>query len=366
MWTRDGRARGVAVLLRRAAPPALLLGVLVLLPVACSSAPGGEATPSASRPVETTTCTVSAGTPQAAAEALDGAAAGWTICVTADLVDTDLRLERSGTADQPIRLVAEGATVRSVTVADEAHVVVEGFVTEDGEGIVLSGRDLEVRGNEVRDAAFDGISCADPCVDVVVADNTVVGADGSGILVEGERITVRDNTVSGSVRRESGDADGIRFFGTDVRILGNTVTDITDEGYDSDPPHTDCFQTYDNSRPPTVGAVVSGNVCRDVDHQCLIATAEEAGTSGQLGRSRDIEFTGNVCDVGGSQAVLVQWIPDVVVRSNILTGPDLDRAAIFLDGSTGAEFFDNEVPGEVAPYQLDEESEEGFSTDEPN
>ncbi len=356
----------MAVPLRSNAPSLLLAGVSSLLLAGCSSAPGGDASPSASRPVGSADCTVSADTPQAAARALDQSAAGWTVCVTADLGATDLLLERSGTAEEPIRLLAEGATVSSVTVADEEHVVVEGFVTEDGEGIVVSGRELVVRGNEVRGAAADGISCEDPCVDVLVEDNTVVGADGSGILVEGERITVQDNTVSGSVRRESGDADGIRFFGTDVRIVGNTVTDISDDGYGSDPPHTDCFQTYDNSRPPTVGAVVSGNECRDVDHQCLIATAEEAGTSGQLGRSRGIEFTDNVCDVGGSQAVLVQWIPDVVVRSNTLRGPDLDRAAIFLDGSTGAEFTDNEVPDEVAPYQLDEESEEGFTTDEPN
>ncbi len=350
------------MLLRRAASSLALTGVATLLLASCTSGSDSEPSP----PVGAVDCTVSAETPQEAAAALEEAAPGWTVCVTADLPRTDLVLERSGEEHEPIRLVAEGVTVRSLTVASEDHVVVEGFVTEGGDGIVLSGRDLVVRGNEVRGAALDGINCEDPCADVVIADNTVVGADGSGILVEGERITVRDNTVSGSVRRESGDADGIRFFGTDVRILDNTVTDITDEGYGADPPHTDCFQTYDNSRPPTVGAVVSGNVCRDVDHQCLIATAEEAGTSGQLGRSRGIEFTGNVCDVGGSQAVLVQWIPDVVVRSNTLTGPDLDRAAIFLDGSTGAEFFDNDVPDAVAPYQLDEASEEGFTTDEPN
>lgn len=345
---------------RRGAPPLVLAGVAALLLTACTS--GAE--PEAAAPTGPDGCTVSAGTAAGAQLALDEAQGGSTVCVTADLLDADLRLERSGTEDAPIRLLGDGATVRSLTVEDEEHVVVEGFVVVDGDGIVLSGRSLVVRGNEVRGAELDGISCERPCADVTVEGNTVEGTDGSGILVEGERITVEGNTVSGSVRRESGDADGIRFFGTGIRILGNTVQDIKDDGY-ADPPHTDCFQTYDNSRPPTVGALIAGNVCRNVDHQCLIATAEEAGTAGEVGRSRDIEFTGNVCDVEGSQAVLVQWIPGVVVRGNTLTGPALDRGAIFLDGSTGAEFSDNEVPAGLVPYQLDEESEDGFSTDEP-
>ena len=72
------------------------------------------------------------------------------------------------------------------------------------------------------------------------------------------------------------------------------------------------------------------------------------------------------CDVEGSQAVLVQWFPDVAVRGNSFDGPNLHRAAIFLDGSTDGEFSANGGPASVPPYEIDEESGSGFSTDEPN
>ena len=110
--------------------------------------------------------------------------------------------------------------------------------------------------------------------------------------------------------------------------------------------------------------VIAGNVCRNVDAQCLIATAEEAGSDGDVGRSHGIEFTGNDCEVEGSQAVLVQWFPDVVVQGNTFDGRCYDRAAIFLDGSTGGEFAGNTVPAEVVPVRGDDQSSrDGFSGD---
>ncbi len=332
----------------------------VLVASGCGTAP-----PPGAPTVRGLTCTVVVADADAAARALDGATAGATVCVTGEGVrGADLVVARSGTPERPVTLVSDGAPVRSVTVVADA-VVVEGFRVEDGAGIELRGRDLTVRANEVRGAGADGIACETECRDVVIEDNTVVGTDGSGILVEGQDISVRGNTVSGSVRIESGDADGIRFFGTGLEITGNTVTDISDDGYAEDPPHTDCFQTYDNSRIPTVDALVADNVCRDVDHQCLIATAEEAGTSGELGRSHGLAFLRNTCEVGGSQAVLVRWFPDVEVRGNTLAGPGLDRAAAFLDGSTGGVFLDNSVPGDVLPWEVDDASAEGFRTDVP-
>lgn len=310
-------------------------------------------------------CTTTVGDPAATMGALDAASAGDTICLEGDrLRDTDLVVSRSGTADRPITLAGGGAPVRSVTVQAD-HVVVEGLTVVDGEGIVLAGGGLVARSNEVRNATADGISCEESCVDAQIEGNTVVGTDGTGIIVEGQRIVVRKNNVSGSVRREAGDADGVRFFGTDISIVENVITDIKDDGYVGEPPHTDCFQTFDNSSLPTVDASIVGNICRNVDHQCLIATAEESGMAGIIGRSQRIEFVGNICEVEGSQAVLVQWIPYVTVRDNSFAGPNLDRAAIFLDGSVGAQFFGNRVQPGVTPYELDDSSEEGFRTDQP-
>jgi hypothetical protein len=307
-------------------------------------------------------CTETAARAEDATRLLVNAEAGHTICVTGDsLRDTDLALHASGTAARPISVVADGTLVHSVTVTGD-NIVVEGFTVEGGAGIVLAGNGLVARHNVVRDATDDGISCSRPCSNAEISDNTVVRADGSGIDVEGQRILVRANLISDSKKIHSADADGIRFFGSDIVIEGNWIADITDAGYVRDAPHTDCFQTFDNSGQPTVRVTISGNICRNVDHQCLIATAEEAGRAELIGRSRDITFTGNMCDVNGSQAVLVRWVPHVRVVSNYLIGPNLDRAAIFLDGSTDAEYVNNTVPTGVLPYEIDENSRPGFNS----
>jgi hypothetical protein len=344
--------------------PAALPLALALLMSACSG-DGDTPAPPSSEPGATAPtaaeCTATATTAGDVTAALAGAAPGSTVCVTGDgLRDADLVVRVSGTADRPVGLVGEGTTpVRSVTVTAD-HVVVQGFAAVGGEGIALAGTGLAVRGNQVENADRDGISCEDLCPDAVIEDNEVV--DGSGILVMGDRSVVRGNSVSASVRREASDADGIRFFGEGVEIRGNTVFDIKATGYPpGTEPHTDCFQTFDNSRPPTVGAVIADNVCRNVDAQCLIATADEAGEEGDVGRSRGIEFTGNECEVQGAQAVLARFFPDVVVRGNTFAGPGLASAAVFRESSTGGVFVENTVPAGVRPFEVDGSSRDGFS-----
>jgi hypothetical protein len=343
---------------------------LALLLSACSGdgTPGdgtaGDGTQAPRASGSSPDCTATATSEDAVAQALAAAEAGSTICVTGDgLREADLAVQASGTPDRPVALIGEGATpVRSVTVTAD-HVVVQGFAAVGGDGIALAGTGLAVRGNRVERADLDGISCEELCDDAVIEDNTVVGVDGSGILVMGARIMVRRNSVSGSVRREASDADGIRFFGQDVQIRDNTVFDIKATGYPAGTePHTDCFQTFDNSRPPTVDAVLADNVCRNVDAQCLIATADEAGEQGDVGRSRGIEFTGNECDIQGSQAVLARFFPDVVVQGNSFAGPGLSSAAVFREGSTGGEFTGNTVPDGVRPFEVDPSSRDGFSS----
>jgi Right handed beta helix region len=354
---------------RHRRPPArrgaVAVAAAVALAVAVLVVGRGGVRPAEPPPPATLVCGQSAESPVDVARLVADAGPGETVCVAGDaLRSTDLALHGEGSAERPVTVVAHDTVVRSVTVTGD-HVAVVGFDVEGGEGIVLAGTGLAARGNVVRDAAHDGISCSRPCTDTEIADNTVVRADGSGIIVEGRDITVRGNRVSDSRKIDSPDADGIRFFGDDIAIEDNLITDITDAGYVRDAPHTDCFQTFDNSSAPTVHVTITGNVCRNVDHQCLIATAEEAGLAGLVGRSRDITFSGNFCEVNGSQAVLVSWLPDVKVVSNTLSGPHLDRGAIFLDGSTGGEFRDNDVPGGVRPYELDDASRPGFHADRP-
>ena len=357
------RAPRTARLLRavRVAAVAAVAAAVVLVLVR-GEAPPSKPSPAPGVPEAQVHCTETAARPEDVARLIANAQAGTTICVAGDsLRDTDIVLRASGTAGRPISFVAAGTRVHSVTVTGD-NVVVQGFVVEGGAGIVLAGTGLVARRNVVGDATDDGISCSRPCSDAEITDNTVVRADGSGIDVEGQRILVRANRISDSRKIEATDADGIRFFGNDIVIEDNQITDITDAGYvDGDAPHTDCFQTFDNSGQPTVHVTISRNVCRNVDHQCLIATAEEAGHDELIGRSRDITFSNNICDVNGSQAVLVRWMPRVRVVSNTLIGPNLDRAAIFLDGSTDAEFLDNTVPPGVLPYEIDAPSRPGFN-----
>jgi hypothetical protein len=342
--------------------PVLLLLALALLLAGCTA--DAESPRAAPPSPDSDDCAATATDGDGLAGALEEAAAGSTICVTGDgLRDVDVEVRTSGTPDRPVSLTGEGGTpVGSITVVAD-HVVVQGFATTGGDGIMLIGSGLVVRDNRVEQADLDGISCEELCDDSVIEDNTVVAADGSGILVMGDRILVRGNSVSASVRRQASDADGIRFFGSDVEIRDNTVFDIKATGYPAGTePHTDCFQTFDNSRPPTVGVVIADNVCRNVDAQCLIATADEAGEQGDIGRSHGIEFTGNRCEVQGSQAVLARFFPDVVVRGNTFAGPGLASVAVFRQSSTGGQFADNSVPAGVRPYEVDDTSQDGFSS----
>lgn len=318
---------------------------LVLALTACAPAPRGTADPSCSRTV----------TEAGDLTAVDDAGPGDVVCLRGQALGAaDVVITRSGAPGRPLVLDGGGTTVASVRVqADD--VTVRGVRTTGG-GIDVQGRRVAVTDNQVEDASDDGITCTD-CRDVTFERNTVERADGSGMRLSGTGITASGNTVRGSVRRLANDADGIRFFGSGIRLLDNEVADISARGYGADAPHTDCFQTYDNGAGPTTDVVIAGNHCRNVDVQCLIATAEEAGTSGRLGRSHGIEFTGNTCEVGGAQAVLVQWFPDVHVRDNTLAATD--RGAYFGNGSTGGEFVRNTVRARET-YQVDESSRAGF------
>ena len=168
---------------------------------------------------------------------------------------------RSGTPNAPIRIRAVGEIQTAGFVVEADHVAIDGFsitnrgVGDDqgrGMGIHLAGTGFEVRNNRVTDTDGDGIGCEhNPprCTDVVIASNTVRGANGTGIIVLGRRILVESNDVAGSVMGDGIDADGIRFFGSDIIIRGNYIHDIYDRGYPPDEgPHTDCFQTFDDSQ----------------------------------------------------------------------------------------------------------------------
>jgi hypothetical protein len=319
------------------------------------------------------TAKVDGRTPDAIEDAVDDAEPGDTVCVRSGVYDSGaVELRRSGKPEAPIEVRALGRVVLRNVRMDASHLRFIGFEITSGDdagneptpGISLRGRGLVVSRNFVHDTAGDGIACArrpPSCVETVISRNTVQRADGTGIVVLGRDDRVVRNDVSESIRLRANDADGIRFFGSGHLIRSNRVHDISDDGYLGDAPHTDCFQTFDNGKPPTSDVVIDGNICDNVDHQCLIATAARSGELGEIGRSRSLEFTNNICRNHGSQGVLVEQFPDVVVAHNAFAETIQFRAASFLDGSSGGAFVNNIVDGNYFAYEVDEASAPGWS-----
>jgi parallel beta-helix repeat protein len=211
----------------------------------------------------------------------------------------------------------------------------------------------------IYNALKDGLACIG-CVDTRIESNIVQRADGTGIYLAGEQITVRNNTVSESVLRTQGDADGFRFFGTGHRLIGNKIKDIKASGYRDEGPHVDCFQTFNTaSDPPTYDVIIADNVCTNVDVQCLIATAKEGGAQGAPAGQTAITFERNICSVGGAQAVLLENFPRVIVRENTFSG--LGSRAVQLGlGSTDCAVIGNIVTGRMRPFEIDGRSRPGF------
>lgn len=289
--------------------------------------------------------------------ALNAATPGTTMCFTGDdLTDADLTMTSSGTADSPIRLLANGATVDNVHVIAN-HVVVEGFTVTGGDGITLEGTGLTAQHNTIHDTRRGGIACL-PCTDATITANTVAHVSTVGIYISGARITVSGNTVSDTIAQDDGDADGMRFFGTGHRITGNTIRDIFARGYRA-PPHPDCFQTFDHN-PPTYDVVISGNTCRNVDAQCLIATDDQPGSSGAPRGVPSITFADNTCEPNGAQAINLRSWPNVEIRQNRFSGPNLNRAILISDGSKGCTVIDNTTAGRVRAIDIDGSSRDGF------
>ncbi|HEY6424691.1 MAG TPA: right-handed parallel beta-helix repeat-containing protein, partial [Pseudonocardiaceae bacterium] len=241
-----------------------VLGV-ALLAAGCATSPSSQG-PSATQRHQSLPpdCTRTITRAEDVPAALDAAAPGNTVCFSGGgLADADLTMTRSGTAAAPIRLVSDGGSVHSVEISAD-HVILEGFTVAGGDGVLLRGAGLTARDNTVHDTQKGGITCG-PCTDSTIESNTTTHNGTDGIDITGQRITVHANTISDAVPAHDGDdTDGIRFYGNGHRITDNTIFDLSMRGY-ANPPHPDCFQTWDNNAPPTFDVVISGTTCRNAD-----------------------------------------------------------------------------------------------------
>ena len=319
-----------------------------------SRGPNPSAGPNQSRPPD---CSRTITRADDVPAALDAASPGSTVCFAGhDLAGAEVTMNRSGTAQAPISLRSEGATVRSLTLTAD-HVIIEGFTVTGGDGVFLKGTDLTIRNNAIHDTQRGGITCA-PCENSILESNTVQHVATAGIWISGQRIAVSHNTVSGTVARDNGDADGMRFFGTGHRITDNTIMDISASGY-ANPPHPDCFQTYDDNSLPTFDVVITGNTCRNVDAQCLIATGDQHSNSAAPTEGPSIVFDGNTCASNGAQAVNLRRWPNVEIRDNKISGPNVTRGIIIIDGSTGCVVIGNTTAGDRPTVDIDDSSRPG-------
>lgn len=334
-----------------------LLGVALLAAGCTNTEPGSTGTAPQSLPAHCTQ-TVTRGDDVPAA--LDGASPGDTVCFSGgDLTGSDLMMTRSGTTRAPITLAADGAVVHEIQLKAD-HVVLEGFSVTGGGGVLLDGTGIIARNNSVHDTQQGGITCRS-CTDSTIESNIMTRAASNGIDISGQRITVHANTISDTVPVHGSDADGMRFYGNGHRITDNTVFDISAEGYDN-PPHPDCFQTLDDGKPPTFDVVISGNTCRNVDAQCLIATGDQGGNSGAPPGVASIIFENNTCANNGAQAVNLRSWPDVQVLHNTFSGQNLTRAVLIADGSTGCSVTGNITTGHRPTVEVDESSRPGYGS----
>lgn len=245
---------------------------------------------------------------------MNAARPGDVVCLDTDLPRTRLSLHTSGTADQPITYAGRGHAVDGIDV-EANHVVVQRFTLDEPEA--------------------------------------------PGIEVRGDFITVRHNTVTSP---RGGDGDGLRFFGNDLRILRNTISDTSN----SDDRHADCMQTFADDTPPSQRVLIEGNRCERVDNMCLMAEGPNDGEGDGDGTTSDFTIRDNFCEtLEASQTLMFEDVQNCVIEGNRFAASP-DHAIGLAIHSTGAHVRDNRVsPGIRYQVGIDESSLPGYRGPEP-
>ena len=265
-----------------------------------------------------TGCTAQAGDAAGMAQAVSAAEPGARICLTGDMSPARLSVQRSGTADRPITILGGGkATTAGITVEAD-HVVIDGVIAQQPEA--------------------------------------------PGISLKGTNLTLKN---SASLSPRKGDGDGIRFWGSDLKILHNTIRDTRG----TDKRHADCMQTFatDESHPASQNVLIDSNRCEKIDNICLIAEGpdSEAGDGSGDGRSTNFVFSNNYCDNGAAQALFIDDVSNVQVINNDVVGK-VNKAFAFQNNATGATVTGNRIaPGIRYEVGIDDSSERGYKGPEP-
>jgi hypothetical protein len=276
------------------------------------SGPAGVGTPAPQ-----TGCTQKATDPSGLERALSDASGGAVICVTGDFGDARLKIGKGGSEGSPLQVLGDGRTrVKGITVTAD-NVVVDGFVADEPRA--------------------------------------------PGASLKGNNITLRNTTINGP-RRDDG--DGIRFWGSNIKILHNTITDTRN----SKGAHADCMQTFatDSDNPASEDVLIDGNRCEKIDNNCLIVEGPDssAGDGSGEGETKNITFSNNYCQNKAAQAVLIDDAAHAVITGNEIAG-DIDHAWALQNKATDAVINGNKVGSVRYEVGMDRSSRSGYQGPEP-
>ena len=252
--------------------------------------------------------------------AMTSAAPGDKICLTGDISDTRLVIEKSGTQQRPI------------TVAGNGRTLVKG-ITVEGDYVTI-----------------DGINAVHPVA--------------PGISLLGNHITVTNST---SISPRGNDGDALRFWGTYITIAHNTMRDTKNIKA-----HADCMQTFETAdQPASQHIVIDSNRCEDIANTCLIMEGPHSlsNDGNGVGSTGNVVFTNNYCQVLATQALQIDDVQnltvtnnDITITSNDPTGNAEVHAFGLQNESTGAKISGNKLSSGIKfEVGMDDTSRPGYS-----
>ncbi|WP_051343243.1 right-handed parallel beta-helix repeat-containing protein [Pseudonocardia spinosispora] len=283
-----------------------------------ATVPVAPGEPGAGTPLAQDNCTKRATDATTMASTLASAAPGDRICLSGDMGSARVTVEQSGTAQRPIVVLGGGKTIT-------------GGITVEADFVQIDG----IRANRPQ---------------------------APGFSLTGNNISVTNSIAAGP---RDGDGDGIRFFGSNITIAHNTISDTVGQ----DKRHADCMQTFatDENHPASTNIKIDSNRCERIDNICLIAEGpnSEAGDGSGEGQSTRFQFTNNFCENRAGQAVFLDDISDVTISNNEITGK-ITKAFALQNEATGAVIKDNKInPAIGYEVGMDDSSEDGYDGPPP-
>ena len=187
--------------------------------------------------------------------------AGNTVNVSAGTYNERIKVTRSGASGSPITFQGQGSVLTYGFEITTNYIRVIGFDIRtvsggfpNGMGVYIYGSHNELLNNYIHNTCNEGVwayggSSRDSATTSynTIKGNTIVRAQMTGIMVEGQNNLVESNDISHTLQTPpgcgtSGDADGIRYFGVGHTIRKNHVHDILLS--ESPSAHIDATQTW--------------------------------------------------------------------------------------------------------------------------